>query len=246
MPIITPAYPSMCATYNITRSAMALIQQELETGANITDQILYGKRRWKDLFGKHSFFTSDFKYYLSITCASKTKEAHRVWSGFVESKVRVLVQNLERHPEIGLARPFNKGYDRVHSCKNNTEVDQVQNGSLEYVIKETKTADPKVKTEEQVVQIKAEPTAPESVKKEEEDDKEVKVEDIQAHADGGEAEVYTTNHYIGLVLAEGKCSSPAGPASSYPALCRFLSRSSSKNLSFLTLHEHPLDRCQIP
>jgi len=184
---------------------MSLIHQELEAGTIITDQILFNKRPWKDLFVKHSFFTNDFKYYLSVTCSSKTKEAHRVWSGFVESKVRVLVQNLERHQSISLARPFNKGYDRAHSCSNDAEVDRIQNGSLAFVTKETKTADPKVKTEDQVVQTKTEPMDTAGMKKEEGgEDEKVKLEDAEPHASGEPLEVYTTNHYIGLVLAEGK------------------------------------------
>lgn len=203
MPVITPAYPSMCATYNITRSAMTIIQQELQNGANLTDQIMVGQRQWKDLFIKHTFFTQDFKYYLSVTCASKTKEAHKIWSGFVESKVRVLVQNLERHPDISLARPFNKGYDRVHFCKDDAEVEQVQNGSLAFMTKETKAEDPKVKTEDQVVQAKPEPDDTGGVNGEVPDAK-VKVEDGQPPAEGQEMEVYTTSHYIGLVLAQGE------------------------------------------
>lgn len=190
---------------------MSLIHQELEAGATMTDQILFSNRPWKDLFVKHTFFTNDFKYYLSVTCSSTTKEAHRVWSGFVESKVRVLVQNLERHQDIGLARPFNKGYERVHSCKNDAEVDQVQNGSLAFVTKETKTADPKIKTEEEVVQATAEPTEAN------EDGEKVKTEDGQPPASEQPVEVYTTTHYIGLLLAEGKWpSSPLSPLTSLP------------------------------
>ena len=206
----------MCATFNITRSAMSIIKQELDNGARVTDEIMVGKTPWKDLFVKHTFFTNDFKYYLSVTCASKTKEAHKVWSGFVESKVRVLVQSLERHQSIGLARPFNKGYDRVHFCKDDAEVEQVQNGSLAFLAKETKAADPKVKTEDQIVQAKAEPDP--KVKTEDQivqvkaeptdengaEDEKVTAEDRQTHKDGEGTDVYTTNHYIGLVLSEGE------------------------------------------
>src|SRR4051794_21487199 len=113
MPIITPAYPSMCATHNIGKSSMAVIQRELALGAEVTDEIMVGKRPWKDLFTKHSFFTAGFRYYLTVISSSRTKEAQNTWSGFVESRVRLLVGKLEMHPSIGLARPFNKGYDRV-------------------------------------------------------------------------------------------------------------------------------------
>lgn len=148
MPIITPAYPSMCSTFNITQSAKTVILQELERAAQISDAIMVGQRPWKDLFTKHTFFTKDFKYYINVISTSKTKEAHKVWSGYVESKVRLLVQGLERHPSIAIARPFNKAFDRVHWCKNDAEIEQVQNGSLAFVSKEKPDiAESKIKVE---------------------------------------------------------------------------------------------------
>ncbi|KAI0014189.1 Poly(A) polymerase [Xylariaceae sp. FL0662B] len=133
MPVITPAYPQMCATFNITHSTKAIIQRELERGADITDKIRASRLSWKDLFVKHTFFTADHKYYLAVIATSTTKDAHKIWSGFVESKVRVLVGDLERLHSIAIARPFNKGYERRHSVKNDQETEEVQNGSLAYL-----------------------------------------------------------------------------------------------------------------
>ncbi|CRK23672.1 hypothetical protein BN1723_018091, partial [Verticillium longisporum] len=104
----------MCATFNITKSAMTVIQRELQRGCEITDNVMLSKRPWGDLFIKHTFFTSGYKYYISVVTTSTTKEAHKIWSGYVESKVRVLVQGLEQHQSIAIAHAFNKGYDRRH------------------------------------------------------------------------------------------------------------------------------------
>ena len=139
MPIITPAYPSMCATHNITLSTKTIIIRELERGGDITDKIFTGQLQWKDLFGKHTFFTSDYKYYLSIVAASRTKDAQHVWSGVVESKLRTLVSNLDNQGSIQVARPFNKGFDRVHHCKNEDQIDEVLNGDLKYQATDVKT-----------------------------------------------------------------------------------------------------------
>lgn len=139
MPIITPAYPSMCATHNITLSTKAIILRELKRGGDITDKIFTGQFQWKDLFAKHSFFTNDYKYYLSIIAASRTKEAQKVWSGHIESKVRLLVQNLDAQDSIEVARPFNKGFDRVHHCKNEEEIQAVLSGDLKYQAPDVKT-----------------------------------------------------------------------------------------------------------
>ena len=143
MPIITPAYPSMCATHNITTSTKKIITKELELGGDIVDKIFTGQMQWKDLFGKHSFFTYGYKYYLSLNSASLTKEAQLIWSGLVESKVRHLVTQLELDERIEIAHPFNKGFDRVHHVRDQDERNAVLNGSLEYQAKdiETQTTD---------------------------------------------------------------------------------------------------------
>ncbi|PON21222.1 Poly(A) polymerase pla1 [Trichoderma gamsii] len=179
MPVITPAYPSMCATFNITRSSMTIIQRELRRGLEISEEIMVGKRPWSDLFVKHTFFTQGYRYYISVVSASKNKEAHKVWSGYVESKVRMLVQKLEQHSSIALAHPFNKGYDRRHLCKNDHEIEQVQEGSLEFVIKD-------------------------EGKDQKSEEKNPKLEENQdSSASTSPVEVYTTTHYIGIELEEG-------------------------------------------
>ena len=129
----------MCATHNITMSTKQIIIRELERGGDITDKIFTGQLQWKDLFGKHTFFTNDYKYYLSIVAASRTKDAQHVWSGVVESKIRTLVSNLDNQGSIQVARPFNKGFDRVHHCKNEDQIDAVLNGDLKYQATDVKT-----------------------------------------------------------------------------------------------------------
>ncbi|KXX75545.1 Poly(A) polymerase pla1 [Madurella mycetomatis] len=216
MPIITPAYPSMCATHNVGRSSMVVIQQELEKGVQITDEIMVGRRPWKDLFTKHTFFTSGFRYYLTVISSSRTKKAQNAWSGFIESRVRLLVNRLEMHPSIALARPFNKGYDRMHRCKDDTQVEEVVSaGSLAYLYKPPTEEDEKLKTEVKaedgapvksedgvpIKQEKAEDTSIQTVQGETSGDVKIKPEDTPEQKET-EIEIYTTNHYIGLQLAE--------------------------------------------
>lgn len=228
MPIITPAYPSMCATYNITKSAMTIIQQELQRASEITDSVLLSRRPWSDLFVKHTFFTEGYKYYISVITASKTKESHKVWSGYVESKVRVLVQGLEQHQSISLARPFNKGYDRQHRCQNDHEIALVQDGKLDYLVDGVDIKQESSKLQDGAQEelplpsaqagngtsVKAEPgVKPETGA----EATEVNLHDVPEASPkpavlGGKADdsepmdVYTTTHYIGLQLKEGRCS----------------------------------------
>ena len=140
MPIITPAYPSMCATHNVSLSTKSVILRELKRGGDIVDKIFLRQLQWSDLFARHSFFSQDYKYYLSITSSSTSKEAQSVWSGLVEAKLRHLVGALDRKSSIEVAHPFPKGFERVHACKDEQEIEAAKNGSTKYQVKEIKTA----------------------------------------------------------------------------------------------------------
>jgi poly(A) polymerase len=201
MPIITPAYPSMCSTYNITRSSLTIIKRELGVASELSNQIVSGRRPWKDLFAKHSFFTTDFKYYIMVVSTSTDKESHNLWSGFIESKVRVLVQNLERHPSIALARPFTKGYERTHRFKDSAELDEIGTGSVKYVTKDTVPSETTVTVEVAGAGVKVE-TSPAKAESEDNADSAVKMEGVLAN--DGSREVFTATHYIGVELANSK------------------------------------------
>lgn len=181
----------MCATHNITKSTMEIIRRELKRGGDITDQIMMGKAHWKALFVKHTFFTEGYKHYLSVISASTTKEAQRLWSGTVESKVRLLVVGLEFHDSIALAHPFNKGFERVHQCQTEDEVEKIKTGSMSFQLKDipTETTDP------------SHPLVFGAIAKSEtlSDDKNGEISADEKHI-----MVYTTTHYIGLELREGQ------------------------------------------
>ncbi|SCU92172.1 LAFA_0F08504g1_1 [Lachancea sp. 'fantastica'] len=124
MPVITPAYPSMCATHNISDSTKKVILAELERGAEVTNEIFTNKKTWTDLFKKHDFFYR-YKFYLTVMVSTTgSSEQHLKWSGLVESKLRLLVQKLEVLSGINLAHPFTKPfeasyiYDTEAQCKD--------------------------------------------------------------------------------------------------------------------------------
>ncbi|KAH0847714.1 hypothetical protein AYO21_07702 [Fonsecaea monophora] len=141
MPIITPAFPSMCATYNISKSGKTVILRELERADKIVTKIFAGRASWSELFRKHTFFTADHKYYLSVTASALNADAAKAWAGLVESKVRIFVMQLEGTKGIELARPFTKGFKRVHKCQDVDQIREVQRGSMKYKVEETKTVE---------------------------------------------------------------------------------------------------------
>lgn len=139
MPVITPAYPSMCATHNISNFTKRIICREMERAFEIVEKIFSKQLRWKDLFSRHSFFTDGYKYYLGVIAASRSREAQLTWSGLVESKVRLLVSLLEHVESIELAHPFVKGFDRVHRCRTEEEVERILQGDLRFHAKRVQT-----------------------------------------------------------------------------------------------------------
>ncbi|CCE64176.1 hypothetical protein TPHA_0G03360 [Tetrapisispora phaffii CBS 4417] len=127
MPVITPAYPSMCATHNITESTKKVILKEFERGMKITNDIFSNKLTWNDLFKKHTFFY-DYKFYLTITTATKgTDEDHLKWSGLVESKVRLLILKLEALPGITLTHPYVKPFETSYAYSNDEDAKMIIN-----------------------------------------------------------------------------------------------------------------------
>lgn len=189
MPIITPAYPSMCATHNISMSTKAVILRELQRGGDMVDKIFVKRLSWENLFARHTFFTNDYKYYLCITASSKTKEAEGVWSGLVESKLRHLVGALDYKATIAIAHPFPKGFERTHLVTNDQEMEAVKNGSTNHVAKGTKT-ETTDETNNAAHQAAVQNTL---------ENAEVP-EPTQPTAEADGHTVYTTTYYIGLEL----------------------------------------------
>ncbi|OBZ70389.1 Poly(A) polymerase pla1 [Grifola frondosa] len=138
MPIITPAYPSMCATHNVTASTQMIMTEEFKKGSEIVDRVIVGKASWSELFAKHDFFHK-YRYYLQIIASTGSPELQIKWSGTVESRIRQLVMKLEYVETLTLAHPFIKGFEQVCYCISDEEVRAVAQGEIpEAVVKRKK------------------------------------------------------------------------------------------------------------
>lgn len=187
----------MCATHNVTKSTLTIITRELHRADAICNKILItGDGQWKELFQRHTFFSQGYKYYLSIVSASTTKEAQLIWSGLVQSKVRRLVAGIEQsQPNVEIAHPYTKGFDRVHKVKNEDEKDEVLQGSIKYQITEVKTTeDANDIMQQTAAQGDAEGLTMPTTNGEKQD-----------HKDGSST-VHTTTFYVGIELKPGSYS----------------------------------------
>ncbi|KAI7855639.1 Poly(A) polymerase central domain-containing protein [Circinella umbellata] len=120
MPIITPVYPAMCATHNVTDSTRAIMIKEFKRGADVVDRIMVGSGSWTDLFEKSDFFHA-YKHYLQVIACSRSPESQLEWSGLVESRIRQLLLKLELVDMLLLAHPYIHGFERVHYCLDERE-----------------------------------------------------------------------------------------------------------------------------
>ncbi len=101
MPVITPAYPCMNSTYNVSESTLQILKQEFARGREITFRIEHNGTHsrpeegiisvnkysiligilgesWKTLFDKAEFF-SKYKIFVQIDMFADTEENHRKW-----------------------------------------------------------------------------------------------------------------------------------------------------------------------
>ncbi|KAF8272467.1 Poly(A) polymerase central domain-containing protein [Lactarius quietus] len=140
MPIITPAYPAMCATHNVTASTQMIMTEEFKKGADIADKVIIGTAEWAELFTKHDFFHK-YRYYLQIIASTGERDLQIKWAGTVESRLRQLVMKLELVESLHLAHPFIKGFDQVAYCVSDEEVRLVAQGETTEAIAERKAED---------------------------------------------------------------------------------------------------------
>lgn len=135
MPVITPAYPSMCSTHNVTKSTLAVMTAEFARGSEIMLKIEQGLATWSDLFARSDFFNR-YRHFFQILAVSESSEEHRVWAGFVESKVRILMNKLELEANIAVAPPFTETFEQIVKVNpiDPNETEKAKNYSMEQVI----------------------------------------------------------------------------------------------------------------
>ncbi|XP_048443630.1 nuclear poly(A) polymerase 1 [Pyrus x bretschneideri] len=96
MPIITPAYPSMNSSYNVSASTLRIMLEEFQRGNEICEAMEANKADWDTLFESYAFFKA-YKNYLQIDISAENADDFRKWKGWVESRLRQLTLKIERH-----------------------------------------------------------------------------------------------------------------------------------------------------
>ncbi|KAK6925355.1 polymerase, nucleotidyl transferase domain, partial [Dillenia turbinata] len=96
MPIITPAYPCMNSSYNVSSSTLRIMTDEFQRANEICEAMEMNKADWDTLFEPSPFFDS-YKNYLQIDITAENADDLMNWKGWVESRLRQLTLKIERH-----------------------------------------------------------------------------------------------------------------------------------------------------
>ncbi|KAK3028885.1 hypothetical protein RJ639_039894, partial [Escallonia herrerae] len=95
MPIITPAYPCMNSSYNVSTSTLRVMTEQFQFGNKICEEIELNKALWSALFEPYLFF-ENYKNYLQVDIVAADIDDLRAWKGWVESRLRQLTLMIER------------------------------------------------------------------------------------------------------------------------------------------------------
>ncbi|KAF8821092.1 polyA polymerase [Cardiosporidium cionae] len=104
MPIVTPAFPSMNSTHNVTQTTMRIMHEELHRGYELVRKAILGSCTWDDILEPLDIF-SLASHFLQFRILAQSDLIHQKWKGWVESKIRFLVKELEQLKLI-LFRPW--------------------------------------------------------------------------------------------------------------------------------------------
>ncbi|KAH8482430.1 hypothetical protein H0E87_029758 [Populus deltoides] len=95
MPIITPAYPCMNSSYNVSTSTLRVMTEQFQSGNRICGDIELNKAQWSALFQPYLFFEA-YKNYLQVDIVAAVAADLLAWKGWVESRLRQLTLKIER------------------------------------------------------------------------------------------------------------------------------------------------------
>uniref|UniRef100_A0A5B7BRQ4 polynucleotide adenylyltransferase n=1 Tax=Davidia involucrata TaxID=16924 RepID=A0A5B7BRQ4_DAVIN len=119
MPIITPAYPCMNSSYNVSISTLRVMMEQFQFGNKICEEMELNKARWSVLFEPYLFFEC-YKNYLQVDIVAADVDDLRAWKGWVESRLRQLTLMIERDTEGKLqCHPYPHEYvDTSKQCSH--------------------------------------------------------------------------------------------------------------------------------
>lgn len=116
MPLITPAYPAMNSSYNVSDCTLEVMRGEFKRGDEVCSEILAKQSvtEWSRLLEKLPFFEG-FKHFLMVEVVADSKEDFEVWEGWVHSRLRLLIKSAGMMVDV---RPWPKAFNSSDKVQN--------------------------------------------------------------------------------------------------------------------------------
>ena len=105
MPVITPAFPSMNSTFNVTKSTRQLMVDEFDRGYRLLTSAPVTEESWYKLCERTNFL-SRFKHFFRVDIFAQTEELFSLWKGLVEARLRFISIEVEKQCPGMLAQPL--------------------------------------------------------------------------------------------------------------------------------------------
>lgn len=112
MPIITPSYPPMNSSVQVSHATFSVMLEEFWRARSVCDLINYQKLgqsavldHFKTLFLPSNFFVR-YEWYLAIDVSATTESDMYSWGMFVESRLRKLVESLQHVSTVSRVHIF--------------------------------------------------------------------------------------------------------------------------------------------
>ncbi|KAF0699908.1 Aste57867_9548 [Aphanomyces stellatus] len=111
MPILTPAYPSMNSSYNVSVHSLNVMKEEFSRGLEMVKAIINdGGADWSRLFEPSEYFV-DHQHYLAVEMYVSDPADEGAWCGFAESRLRKFIESLAYHnPQLCRLRVYPKKF----------------------------------------------------------------------------------------------------------------------------------------
>lgn len=103
MPVITPVFPAMNSTHNVTETTKRILLDEFRRGYEFAKNVELAQLLQPFPFFRH------FKLFLWLEVLSQNQDVYQKFSGWVESKLRILTRQLEQSSGM-VIRPNPKQY----------------------------------------------------------------------------------------------------------------------------------------
>lgn len=101
MAVITPSFPCMNSTYNVTQTTLNVLKGEFSRGHKMCNMVRKGEATWEDVVTPLDFFASS-EDFLEIRIHAANATIFSKLKGYIESRVRILIKKLESLETVSL------------------------------------------------------------------------------------------------------------------------------------------------